>query len=130
MEVPDARVVSIAAACSHRLALKRRWIAWSERLVLPLRRYSSISRPIGVIRSGKRRPWTCRPRDCRLAISLPHCVDLPALSRPSKTMNLPRRGFAAEDMLLRLRELRFRYDLSLRIFSHILQISLISVSSL
>ena len=75
-------------------------------------------------------PGPVGPRDCRLAISLPHCVDLPALSRPSKTMNLPRRGFAAEDMLLRLRELRFRYDLSLRIFSHILQISLISVSSL
>ena len=120
IDVPDVRVASMAEACSHLFALKRRWIAWSEGtdsvevspllsslslsllrgwlLSFPLRRYWSIRRPIGVVRSGKRRLWTWWPKDCRLDISRAHCVDLPALSSPSNTMNFPLRLCEGDDI--------------------------------
>ena len=48
--------------------------------------------------------FTRCPRSARLRPSWAHCVDLPALSSPSKTISAPREGVEAVDIAFDLGE--------------------------
>lgn len=78
-------------AFSHRFAENKRCIVWSGSST-PFCRYVFIIFPVVVVRSGKRIDRILCPSSYNFCARSWTCVDLPARSSPSITMNAPRAG--------------------------------------